>query len=82
MVVFDGAGKRYRSLRGREVRALDGVSLTVNAVEGETFTVNLIPHTAAVTTLDGIAPGRRLNIEIDILARYLARMMDLRHTMA
>ena len=60
--------------------ALDGVSLTVNAVDGPNFTVNLIPHTAAVTTLDGIAPGRRLNIEIDILARYLARMMDLRHT--
>ena len=62
--------------------SLDGVSLTVNAVEGETFTVNLIPHTAAVTTLDGIASGRRLNIEIDILTRYLARMMDLRHTIA
>lgn len=59
--------------------ALDGVSLTVNSVEdmgGETrFTVNLIPHTLEATTLDGIAAGRQLNVEIDILARYLERMM-------
>ena len=57
---------------------LDGVSLTVNGVadRGETtsFTVNLIPHTADHTTLGGIAPGRRLNVEIDVLARYLQRM--------
>ena len=59
--------------------ALDGVSLTVNEVEdagGETqFTINLIPHTLEATTLDGIAAGRQLNVEIDILARYLERMM-------
>ena len=59
--------------------ALDGVSLTVNSVEDaaeETrFTVNLIPHTLEATTLDGIAAGRQLNVEIDILARYLERMM-------
>src|SRR3990170_984585 len=58
--------------------ALDGVSLTVNEVEdaaGETrFTVNLIPHTLEATTLAGIAAGRQLNVEIDILARYLERM--------
>ena len=60
--------------------ALDGVSLTVNAVEGSTFTVNIIPHTAAATTLETVPPGRHLNIEIDILARYLGRMMDLRHS--
>lgn len=60
--------------------ALDGVSLTVNAVEGSTFTVNIIPHTAAATTLEAVRPGRHLNIEIDILARYLGRMMDLRHS--
>ncbi len=63
--------------------ALDGVSLTVNEVSGERggaahFTVNLIPHTAAVTTLDELAPGRQLNVEIDILARYLGRMLDMR----
>jgi riboflavin synthase len=62
--------------------ALDGVSLTVNEVEdtGETtrFTVNLIPHTADHTTLGGIAAGRKLNLEIDVLARYLKRMTDAR----
>ncbi|MFZ4689930.1 MAG: riboflavin synthase [Polymorphobacter sp.] len=57
---------------------LDGVSLTVNTVtdtaEGATFTINIIPHTAEWTTFDAIAPGDEINIEIDVLARYLARM--------
>ena len=61
---------------------LDGVSLTVNKVEdaGEAtrFTVNLIPHTADCTTLGGITAGRRLNLEIDVLARYLKRMTEAR----
>ncbi len=61
---------------------LDGVSLTVNTVEdrGETtrFTVNLIPHTADHTTLGGISAGRKLNLEIDVLARYLKRMTEAR----
>jgi riboflavin synthase len=61
---------------------LDGVSLTVNEVEslseGVRFAVNIIPHTAEQTTFDRVEPGRRLNIEIDILARYLGRMMELR----
>ena len=61
--------------------ALDGVSLTVNEVEslaggGVAFSVNIIPHTAAQTSFGAIAPGRRVNIEIDILARYLGRMID------
>ena len=58
--------------------ALDGVSLTVNDVADEpgrvTFGVNIIPHTAAATTLADAAPGLALNIEIDVLARYLGRM--------
>jgi riboflavin synthase len=58
--------------------------LTVNEVEdaGEAtrFTVNLIPHTADHTTLGGIAEGRKLNLEIDVLARYLKRMTDARET--
>jgi riboflavin synthase len=63
---------------------LDGVSLTVNDVEdrpgdGVRFGVNIIPHTAAMTTFDRIEPGRAVNIEIDILARYLGRMEQLRH---
>lgn len=61
---------------------LDGVSLTVNRVEdvGEEtrFTINLIPHTGQQTTLGNIAPGRKLNVEIDVLARYLQRMVEAR----
>ncbi len=62
--------------------ALDGVSLTVNEVEnadaGIRFGINLIPHTAAQTNLADIATGRALNIEIDVLARYIGRMLELR----
>ena len=62
--------------------ALDGVSLTVNEVEpisdGVRFAINIIPHTAERTTLSDLAPGRAVNIEIDILARYIGRMMELR----
>jgi riboflavin synthase len=62
---------------------LDGVSLTVNEVEDvepttTRFTINLIPHTADHTTLGGIAEGRKLNLEIDVLARYLKRMTEAR----
>jgi len=64
--------------------ALDGISLTVNSVEdtaggGVRFGINIIPHTARMTTFDDIAPGRAVNIEIDVLARYLGRMEQLRH---
>jgi len=64
--------------------ALDGVSLTVNEVVdlpdgGVRFGINVIPHTSEMTTFGGIAPGRQLNIEIDVLARYLGRMEQLRH---
>lgn len=53
---------------------LDGVSLTVNAVSSSEFEVNLIPHTLAVTTLGRLVPGDRVNLEIDLLARYLERL--------
>lgn len=64
--------------------ALDGVSLTVNDIVdlpdgGVRFGINVIPHTAACTTFNELAPGRMLNIEIDVLARYLGRMEQLRH---
>jgi riboflavin synthase len=59
--------------------ALDGVSLTVNDVEGNVFSINLIPHTARETTFDDVPVGRKLHIEIDILARYLGRMMEIRN---
>jgi len=57
---------------------LDGVSLTVNKVEGDRFIVNVIPHTGHVTTLGAIAAGRQLNVEIDVLARYIDRMIAAR----
>jgi riboflavin synthase len=54
---------------------VDGVSLTVNAVDGSRFGVNLIPHTLAVTTLGTLAPGRRVNLEVDLIASYLDRLL-------
>jgi len=56
--------------------AIDGVSLTVNEVEGPEFGVNIIPHTAAVTTFGTLQPGDAVNIEIDMLARYVARLAE------
>jgi riboflavin synthase len=56
--------------------AVDGASLTVNGVEGARFHVNLIPHTLAVTTLRRLAPGARVNLEVDLIARYVARYAD------
>jgi riboflavin synthase len=56
--------------------ALDGTSLTVNEVDGNTFGVNIIPHTAKVTTWGDIKAGDKINIEIDMLARYLARLKE------
>ena len=53
--------------------AIDGVSLTVNAVAGTIFGVNIIPHTWSETTLGGLQPGDAVHIEIDMLARYVAR---------
>jgi riboflavin synthase len=55
--------------------AIDGVSLTVNDVDGDEFGVNLIPHTQAVTTLGEFTPGRRVNLEIDQVARYVERLL-------
>lgn len=53
---------------------VDGASLTVNAVDDEHFGVNLIPHTRQVTTLGDLKPGAKVNVEIDVLARYVARL--------
>lgn len=54
---------------------VDGVSLTVNAVEGAVFDLNIVPHTLAETTLDEYRPGRRVNLEVDLIARYLERLL-------
>ncbi len=56
--------------------ALDGVSLTVNEVDGRHFGVNIIPHTQAVTTFGTYKPGDAVNMEIDMLARYVARLLE------
>lgn len=55
---------------------INGVSLTVNKVEGADFEVNLIPHTLQETTLKGLHPDSRVNLEIDLIARYVERMMS------
>jgi riboflavin synthase len=58
--------------------ALDGVSLTVNDVTRDTFAVLIIPHTLKVTTFGALKPGDTLNIEVDLMARYAARLMETR----
>jgi len=60
--------------------ALDGTSLTVNAVDGDEFEILLIPHTLKVTTWGERKPGDRVNIEVDQMARYAARLMESRET--
>jgi riboflavin synthase len=59
--------------------ALDGVSLTVNRTEKARFEVMLIPHTMAVTTLRSLAVGKRLNLEVDLVARYVVRYLEASH---
>ena len=65
---------RYVAAKGSV--AVDGVSLTTNAVDGHRFSVNLIPHTLAVTTLGDLRVGDRVNLEVDLLARYVERLRD------
>jgi len=55
--------------------SIDGVSLTVNRVEGDAFEVQLIPHTLEVTTLGALRPGAKVNLEVDLIARYVERLM-------
>jgi len=58
--------------------AIDGVSLTVNAVDARHFSVNLIPHTLAVTSLGALRAGARVNLEVDLIARYVERLQSSR----
>ena len=64
--------RRYLARKGSVT--LDGVSLTVNEVEGAEFGVNLIPHTLQATTLGELRPGAQLNLEVDLMARYVERL--------
>jgi riboflavin synthase len=66
---------RYIARKGSVT--LDGVSLTVNDVDAAKFSINLIPHTLEVTTLGALAKGSRLNLEIDLLARYVERLNSM-----
>lgn len=65
---------RYVAKKGSV--CLDGVSLTVNEVDGRRFSVCLIPHTLQITTLGGLKAGDAVNLEVDLIARYLERLMD------
>ncbi|MBP7337436.1 riboflavin synthase [Niveispirillum sp.] len=65
--------KRFIAAKGSV--ALNGVSLTVNEVDDDIFGVNIIPHTAEQTTFGLIGPGARINLEVDMLARYVARLV-------
>lgn len=64
---------RYIAKKGSV--SIDGVSLTINEVQGATFGINLIPHTQAVTTLGAIRVGTRVNVEVDPIARYVERLL-------
>ena len=64
-----------RYIAGKGSICLDGVSLTVNAVEGALFDINVVPHTLQSTTLGEVQPGCRVNLEVDLIARYLERLM-------
>lgn len=75
-ITFEAPAHLARFVAAKGSVALDGVSLTVNEVKGARFGVNIIPHTQAVTSFGAYAPGDRVNMEIDMLARYVARLMD------
>ena len=72
-VLLPAALVRYVARKGSI--AVNGVSLTVNRVEADRFEVNLIPHTLEVTNLGVLRPGARVNLEVDMLARYLDRLL-------
>ena len=74
MVRFPAELGRYIARKGSI--AINGVSLTVNVVTTDTFSVNLIPHTLAVTNLKDLKQGDRVNLEIDLVARYVERMLE------
>jgi riboflavin synthase len=72
-VVVEAPAELAHFIAAKGSVALDGVSLTVNAVQGRQFTVNLIPHTTGATNFTDLAAGRELNLEVDTLARYVER---------
>ncbi|MBN9532368.1 MAG: riboflavin synthase [Alphaproteobacteria bacterium] len=75
-VIFEAPAAVARFIAAKGSVALDGISLTVNSVEGTRFGVNIIPHTASVTTFGRLKPGVRVNLEVDLMARYVARLVN------
>ena len=65
---------RYIAVKGSI--CVDGISLTVNAVDGACFELNIVPHTLRETTMQDYRPGRRVNLEVDLVARYLERLLQ------
>lgn len=65
---------RYIAVKGSI--CVDGISLTVNAVDGAAFELNIVPHTLAETTMQDFQPGRAVNLEVDLVARYLERLLQ------
>ena len=74
--VFEAPAELARFIASKGSIAIDGISLTVNEVEGNRFGVNIISHTQAVTTLGQAKPGQRVNLEVDMLARYVQRLLE------
>ena len=74
--LFEAPPELARFVASKGSVAIDGISLTVNEVEGNRFGVNIIPHTQAVTTLGQAKPGQRVNLEVDMLARYVQRLLE------
>ncbi len=77
-IIFRAPPALARFIAPKGSVALDGVSLTVNAVEDDTFSVLIIPHTLQVTTFGALRKGDDVNLEIDTMARYAARLMETR----
>jgi riboflavin synthase len=73
-MTFEGPCELMKFIAPKGAVTLDGVSLTVNEVSGARFGVNIIPHTAKATTFAKLKPGSKVNLEVDILARYVARL--------
>ena len=76
-IVFEAPQDIARFIASKGSIAVDGVSLTVNEVDGRRFGVNIIPHTWTETTFRRLAAGSRVNLEIDLLARYVARLREM-----
>jgi riboflavin synthase len=74
-VTFQAPKELARFIAPKGSVALDGVSLTVNEVDGSRFGVNIIPHTQEVTTFGKLKPGAKVNLEVDLMARYVARLV-------